>query len=118
MEENARLASTIKEYGADRVRRGDELAEMGGKIAWFTHFLGHVENPPKLFAPMIGHRWRLVSTDTAQLIREVFCEIFSSDGSWDAFEVSLASEANRRRRASAEVRTPGVAKRRSAKASR
>jgi hypothetical protein len=95
----------IKEYGEDRVKRGDELAEMGGKIAWFTSFLNHIVDPPKLHTPLAGHRWRLVSTDTVRLIREVLSEI-SGDGDWDTFEVSLASEADRRRRASAEVRLP------------
>lgn len=112
--EAARLDSVIDEYGEDRVKRGDELAEMGGKIAWFTHFLEHIENPPKLFAPLIGHRWRLVSTLTVATIREVLGEI---SGDWATFEMVLFKEAARRRERSAKVWTPGVTKRRARKRS-
>jgi len=54
------LEKKIEKYGADRVKRGDELAELGGKLAWFRHFMSKCEGAPKEFSALVGRRFRLV----------------------------------------------------------
>ncbi len=50
----------IEEYAADRQKRGDALAEAGGKLAWYRHLFDRLQGHfPAVGSALTGRRFKL-----------------------------------------------------------